>query len=93
MPRIPLPEDNAMNGRLDDAAEFFTQTLEINPQHVLAIRDLASAYIGMQRPDEAAKVLESGSLQVGDHPELKQIRRKVRRAQIARQLANIFSKK
>jgi superkiller protein 3 len=81
---------NAMNNRPDDAAEFFTQALDINPQHVLAIRDLACVYLAMHRPDEAAKVLESGSLHVGDHAELKQIRRKVRRAQIARQLADLF---
>jgi superkiller protein 3 len=81
---------NAMNGRLDDAAEFFTQVLDINPQHVLAIRDLAGVYLAMHRPNEAAKVLESGSLHIGDHSELKQVRRKICRSQIARQLADLF---
>ncbi len=84
---------NAMNGRLDDAAEFFVQALDINPQHVWAIRDLAGVYCAMHKLDEAVKVLESGSLHVGEHTELKQIRRKVRRSQIAQQLAEVFGRK
>jgi len=81
---------NAINGRLDDAGEFFTQVLDINPQHVLAIRGLAGVYLAMHRPNEAAKVLESGSLHIGDHSELKQIRRKIRRSQIVQQLTDLF---
>jgi hypothetical protein len=47
----------------------------------------------MNRPNEAGKVLESGSLHVGDHYELKQVRRKMRRSQIAQQLADLFGRK
>jgi tetratricopeptide (TPR) repeat protein len=83
---------NAMNGRLEDAAEFFTQVLDINPQHVLAIRDLAGLCLAARRIDEAAKVIERGVQLVGDHPELKDVRRKIRRSQITRQLADLFGK-
>jgi tetratricopeptide (TPR) repeat protein len=81
---------NAMKGEFEDAAEFFTHALDINPLHVLAIRDSAIVYLAMQRLDEAAQIVERGSVVVGDHPQLKSIRRKVRRSQIARQLADLF---
>jgi tetratricopeptide (TPR) repeat protein len=83
---------NAINGRLEDAAEFFTQVLDINPQHVPAIRDLTDVYLAMRRLSEAAEIIGRGVQLIGDHPELKDIRRKVRRSQIARQLAELFGK-
>ncbi len=83
---------NALNGRLDDAAEFFTEALDINPQHVLAIRDLAAVYSALHRLKEAAEIIDRGVKFVGDNPELKTIRRKIRRSQIAQQLADLFGK-
>jgi tetratricopeptide (TPR) repeat protein len=83
---------NAMTGRLEDAAEFFTQVLDMNPQHVLAIRDLATVYLASRHIEEAANVIDRGVRLVGDHSELKNIRSKIRRAQIARQLADLFGK-
>ena len=84
---------NALNGRLDDAAEFFTEALDINPQHVLAIRDLAFVYSALHKLKEASEILDRGIKFVGDNPELKTIRRKIRRSQIARQLADLFGHK
>jgi tetratricopeptide (TPR) repeat protein len=81
---------NAMRGEFEDAAEFFAHALDINPQYVQAIRDSAIVHLAMRRLEDAAQIVERGVLLLGDHPHLKDIRRKVRRSQIARQLADIF---
>jgi tetratricopeptide (TPR) repeat protein len=83
---------NAMDGRDEDAIEFFTHALEINPQHVLAIRDSAIVHLAMRQLNDAADVIDRGFLTVGNHPEFKKIRSKIRRSQIAQQLANLFGK-
>jgi superkiller protein 3 len=84
---------NVIKGRLEDAVEFFTCALEINPQHVLAIRDLAVVYLEMNRLADATETLERGTLIVGDHQQLKDVRRKVRRSQITKQLTDLFGHK
>ena len=84
---------NAIKGRLEDAIEFFTCAMEISPQHVLAIRDSAVVYLAMNRLKEATETLERGTLIVGDHQQLKDVRRKVRRSQITKQLADLFGHK
>ncbi len=81
---------NAIKGRLDDAIEFFTCAMEINPQHILAIRDSAVVYLALNRLADATETIERGTLIMGDHPQLKDIRRKVRRSQITKQLADLF---
>ena len=83
---------NGMKGELEDAAEFFTHALDINPQHVLAIRDAAAVCLAMHRPAEAAKIIDKGILAAGDNPQLKDIRRKIRRSQFTQQLAGLFGK-
>jgi tetratricopeptide (TPR) repeat protein len=83
---------HVMKNDFEDAAEFFAHALDINPHYVQAIRDSAAVYMAMHQPDDAAKILERGVLLLGDHQELKDIRRKVRRAQITRQLADLFGK-
>ena len=84
---------NAIKGRLEDAVEFFAHALDINPQHVLAIRDSAAVCLMMHRLEEATEILERGTLAVGDHSELRDIRSKVRRSQITKQLADLFGHK
>jgi hypothetical protein len=59
----------------------------------LAIRDSAVVYLAMNRIKEATETLERGTLIVGDHQHLKDIRRKVRRSQITKQLADLFGHK
>jgi len=84
---------NALNDRLDDACEFFSQALEINPQHLAAIRDSAIVLFEMNRIKEASRIIEDSDKFVGsDNPELKDIRKKIRRAQITHQLAGLFGK-
>jgi len=84
---------NVIKGRPEDAVEFFTHAMEINPHHVLAIRDSAVVYLEMNRLADAAETLERGALIVGDHPQFKDIRSKVRRSQITKQLADLFGHK
>jgi tetratricopeptide (TPR) repeat protein len=84
---------NAIKGRFDDAVEFLTCAMEINPKHILAIRDSAAVYLAMNRLNDATETLERGTVIVGDHPQLKDIRRKVRRSQITKQLADLFGGK
>jgi superkiller protein 3 len=81
---------NAMDGRFEDAVEFFSHALDIHPQHVLAIRDLAITHLAMNQLNEASDTIDKGVVVVGDRSELKTIRSKIRRAQIARQLADLF---
>ena len=83
---------HAMKGDFEDAAEFFAHALDINPHYVQAIRDSAEVLLAMHQLEDATEIIERGVLLLGDHQELKDIRRRVRRAQITRQLADLFGR-
>jgi len=83
---------NAIKGRLEEASELFAQALGINPEHVPAIRDSAAVCLAMHRIEDAAEIVEKGSKAIGDNPQLKAIRRRVRRSQVTRQLTDLLGR-
>jgi tetratricopeptide (TPR) repeat protein len=80
----------ALRGDLDDAAEFFAHALDIDAQYVPALRDSAIVYLGMGKLQAAGERINKALLLSPAERDLKTLRRKVRQAQIARQLADLF---
>jgi len=71
---------------LEDAAEFFGHTLDINPEHVPALRDSAIVYLAMGRTDDAAERIKKAKALAGDDSHLKAIGRRLRLVRLAERI-------
>ena len=49
---------NALKGHLAEAARFFAHTLDIRPEHVLALKDSAVVCLAMGRVDDAERKIK-----------------------------------
>ena len=67
---------SAVKGRLEDAVEFFSRTLEIRPDHVSALRDSASVCLAMGRSGQAAGRIKKVPASSGNDPRIRALDRK-----------------
>jgi len=82
----------AIKGAFGDAAEFFAHTLDINSEHILALRDSAIVYLAMGRLADAAKNAEKARSLAGDDAQLKALGRRIHLAQIRQRITNFLSR-
>jgi thioredoxin-like negative regulator of GroEL len=61
--------------------EFLTQALEVKPDHIPALRDLASLYLAIGRLTEAQETVNRAKTLAGDDAALKALSRRIRLAQ------------
>jgi tetratricopeptide (TPR) repeat protein len=80
----------AMKGAFGDAAEFFAHTLDINSEHILALRDSAIVYLAMGRLADAAKNIEKARSLAGDDAQLKTLGRQIHLAQIRQRITDFL---
>ena len=55
---------SAKKGMLEDAIEFFSHTLDIEPDHLRALRDCAFVYMAMDRPEDAVEKIKEAEKDV-----------------------------
>ena len=79
---------SAINGRFENAVEFFAHTLDIRPEHIYALKDSAIVYLVMGRLDDAAERINKALALDGNNPQLRSLARRVRRAQLTEQLTD-----
>jgi len=82
----------AIKGAFGDAAEFFAHALDINSEHILALRDSAFVYLAMGRLADAAKNAEKASSLAGDDAELKALSRRIHLAQVRQRISDFLSR-
>jgi len=78
----------AMKGAFGDAAEFFAHTLDINSEHILALRDSAFVYLAMGRLADAAERIRKARVSAGDDSQLRALDRRVRLARITERIVD-----
>jgi len=79
---------SSLKGRFPEAAEFFSHSLDIRPDHLCALRASAELYLQMGKLADAKKRIDKALGYAGEDPQLKAIRRKVRLAQAAQRIAD-----
>ena len=77
-------------GRLEEAAEFFTHTLDINSNHIAALRDSALVYLKMGRLVRAAERIDKARSLAGNDGELKALARRIWLSQIMQKIADLL---
>jgi len=90
---------NALDGRLDDAAEFLGHTLDLRPNDIFAIRDSAIVCLAMGRMTEAAArikraidLVQNRPDRQGDYSQLKAIERDIQLAQKGEQVKDFLGR-
>ena len=76
--------------RYKDSIEFFTHTLDINPDHIWALRDSAFAYISMGRTSDAANRIQKAMELNADNRQLKAIWRQIQILQLVERLTGFL---
>jgi tetratricopeptide (TPR) repeat protein len=77
-----------LNGRLDEAAEFFGHTLDIRPKDIRALRDSALVYLAMGRLAEASERIEKARSLDGTDSQLMALAGRVKLAQLTERVAD-----
>jgi len=81
---------SAARGRLRDSTKFFTHALDINGDHIAALRDSAFVYLVMGRLSNAAKRISRARALAGDDGQLKALERRIRLAQAIRGIGDFL---
>jgi len=82
----------AIKGAFGDAEEFFAHALDINSEHILALRDSAFVYLEMGRLADAAKNIEKAHSLADNDPQLKTLGRRINLAQVRQRIADFLSR-
>lgn len=69
---------STMSRRFKEAVEFFAHALDVNPEHIWALRDSAFVYLAMGKVSDAAERIQKAVEINGDDPQLKTALRQVR---------------
>jgi len=80
---------SAINGQLEDAAEFFGQVLDIKPKDVQTLRDSAIVYMAMGRLTDAAGRIKKAKSLADDGLQLKLLQGKIWLARTMERVANL----
>jgi tetratricopeptide (TPR) repeat protein len=80
---------SAVRGRLEDAAEFFSHTLDIDSEHIAALRDSAFVYLAMGRFADAVDRISKAKALAGNDRRLRTLARRIRIAR-AMERAGVF---
>jgi len=81
---------SAIKGAFDEAAEFFSHTLDINSEHIRALGDSAAVYLAMGRLEDAAMRIKKALDSAGNDSQLKALGRKIRLAQIIERIVDFL---
>jgi tetratricopeptide (TPR) repeat protein len=71
----------ANRGRLEESVEFLAQALQAKPDHIAALRDLASVYLALGRLADARETINRAETLPGDDANLKALARRIYLAQ------------
>lgn len=82
----------AAKGELEEACDFFSHALDIDPEHLLALEDSAAVYLTMGRFTEATERIKKAKTVDGDSRQLKALGRRVWRAEKARQITDFLGR-
>ena len=80
----------ASKKRYEEAAEFFGHTLDIKPEHVLALRDSAIVSVAMGKLNDAVEKIKKARLPDGSDPQLKRLERKLRLIQATERIGDFL---
>jgi len=83
---------SANKGRFEDAVEFFGHTLDINSDHIEALRDSTLLYLQMGRLDEAAKRINKARVLADDDLQLKKLARRIQLAQTVERIGDFLAR-
>jgi len=81
---------SATRGLLKEADEFFTQALDLEPNHVFALKDSVILCLAMSKFDLATERIEKASQLIGSNSEMKSLQRKVKFAKLAGKAEDII---
>ena len=79
---------SAMDGRFEDAAEFFAHALDIRPKDIQALRDSAVAYLAMGRLADAVEKINRARALAGENSQLRALGRRVKLMQLTERLGD-----
>jgi tetratricopeptide (TPR) repeat protein len=79
---------SAIKGELEDAAELFSHTLEIENEYIPALRDSTYVYLVMDKLNDAAERISKARALDDDDPQLKRLERTVIAARIRSRIMN-----
>ncbi len=82
---------SAMRGEFHEAAELFSHALDINSEHVPALRDSAHVYLIMRKFPEAAKRIKKALSLSPDDAQVKSLNRRILLAKIIRKTTEFLS--
>jgi tetratricopeptide (TPR) repeat protein len=81
---------SAIDGRFEDASEFFGHALDISPEHTCALRDSAIVHLAMGKSAYACEQIRKARLLDADDPALKSIERSVKIAHLRTRVRDFF---
>ena len=81
---------SAHKGRLENAAEFFAHALDINSDHIEALRDSSFIYLKMGRLEKAEERINKARVLNDDDLQLKALARRIHLARIMEQTGDFI---
>lgn len=81
---------SAMDGRFEDASEFFAHALDISPNHICALRDSALVQLAMGKTTAAREQITKARLLAPEDAALRSIDRRVKLAHLAGRVCDFF---
>jgi tetratricopeptide (TPR) repeat protein len=77
----------------EDAAEFLGHVLDINPEHIWALRDAALVYLAMGDTTRAAEYIKKARTLAGRDSQFNWLDRRIRLHHTLRRLKNLLNKR
>jgi len=79
---------NALNGELEEAAEFFAHALDINSDNLLTLKDYAVVCLALERIEDAEQTIQKALAIDPNNKKLKTIESKIKAAQMKNKFAD-----
>ncbi len=84
---------SALKQRYENAEEFFNHTLELQPDHIETLRDLAVILVETGRIPQAVQTINRAASLASDDPQVKTIARQIRFLNVVKTLTRILPEK
>ena len=83
---------STLKGELEEAAELFGHTLDIQSEHIPALRDSAFVYLVMGKLNDASKRINRARSLAGESMEINTLDRRIRLAKQTERIRRILSR-
>ena len=81
---------SATKGLFEDSVEFFSHTLDINPEHLAALRDSSVIYLAMGKLTKASQRINKALQLDSKDPYLKVVSRRIRSAYLRKKIQDFL---